>query len=214
MDPDLRREPMKLLAAAALVLSVLAGAGLLTLRSMSRPTTTSSPSPRATAGATIPVPAGATPGSAAGGTLRTVAVTAAGPPLGEVMIQLDEASLMEELNTNLAGRPLSGTPLGTATLRDLVVRLRNGQMLINGQAQIGGASVPIAITGTVEAQAGGARARVFDIRVGGFPLPESARQQVEQFVQEHVDRAMASQPLRVRSVRVADGRVTVIGAHP
>lgn len=132
---------------------------------------------------------------------------------GEVTVRLDEATLTQQLNARMAGKPIGDTPLGAATARDLQVRLRGGQMQATGTARVGGADVPIAVTGTVEAQDGRAVARVTDARVGGVPLPDGVRAQVEQSIQSQLDQAVQGRGMRVRTVSLEEGSLTFVGSR-
>lgn len=86
-------------------------------------------------------------------------------------------------------------------------------MQATGTARVGGADVPIAVTGTVEAQDGRAVARVTDARVGGVPLPDGVRAQVEQSIQSQLDQAVQGRGMRVRTVSLEEGSLTFVGSR-
>jgi hypothetical protein len=74
--------------------------------------------------------------------------------------------------------------------------------------------VPYSVTGTVAADGGRVRVTVTDARANGLPLPADARQAIQQSLQNEVDTMVASAGLRVRSVTVGGGRLTVTGSRP
>ena len=211
---------MKLLAPLVLLV-LLVGAGILATAfwlgdrlpgpAAIRPPATIS-SPAAPAAAASPTPRAATnpPAAPAPGATQAPGPT---PAPGEVVVQLDEATLTQQVNASLSGQPVDVAPLGTATLRNLSVQLRNGQIAATGTAQVGPTNLPISIAGTPDVQAGRLRVALTDARVSGLPLPSSTRQYVEQSLQAQVDQVMAAQRVRARTVTVADGRLTVVGAR-
>jgi hypothetical protein len=68
---------------------------------------------------------------------------------GDVVVEVDEATLSSQANARLAGQSLGSTPFGAATLQDVKVVLRSGQMVTTGSARVGGASAPVSLTSTV-----------------------------------------------------------------
>ncbi len=130
---------------------------------------------------------------------------------GETQVVVDEAMLSERVSRSVVGQPLAETPLGTAVARRVAVQLRNGQVAIDGDAQVGSSTVPVQSTGTVDPRDGRAVVNVRDVRVAGIPLGEGERRQVQQAIQAEVDQAMARDRLQVSSVTIADGKMTVIG---
>src|SRR5438034_2081233 len=73
---------------------------------------------------------------------------------GEVTVELTEAALTDHLNDQLAGQSLGETPLGKATLTRLTTQLRPNQLVANGDAQVGGKTVPVSMTGHVDMESG------------------------------------------------------------
>lgn len=129
----------------------------------------------------------------------------------EITVQLDEATLTQQANANLAGRPVGDTPFGEATVRSITIHLRNGQILADGTAQVGPTTAPISVTSTATAESGRLRVAVSDAKVGGVPLPASMRQEIETALQAQVDQLMAQQRVRVQSVTITDGRLVASG---
>lgn len=134
------------------------------------------------------------------------------PAPGEVSVQVSEADLSEQINSGLAGRPLGETPLGTATASSFNAQLREGQVRVNASAQVGGASAPLAVLGSVVARDGKPVVEVSDAKLGGVPLPDASRRQMQQAIQARVDASIARRPMRVTAVTIADGQMTIIGA--
>jgi hypothetical protein len=135
------------------------------------------------------------------------------PAPGDVVVQVDEATLTRQLNAVLSGVSVGDTPLGPATVRDVTAQLRGGQVVATGTAQIGPTSLPVSLTGRIDVSAGRPRAALIDARLSGVQLPEAMRRDVEALVQGQVDQLLAGQPLRVKAVSIADGRLTIVGTR-
>lgn len=142
-----------------------------------------------------------------------VAQTVPTPGSGEVMVEVDEATLTRQLNEAIGGRPVADTPLGPATLRNPAVRLRDGQIKVAGNGEAGGMSLPVDVTGTVRMEADQPRVRVSEARVGGIPLPEESTRQIEAAIQAQLDQQITQQQVRVRTVTVSDGRIAIVGSR-
>ena len=132
---------------------------------------------------------------------------------GDVTFEVDEATLTRQANASFAGQSLGDTPLGPATVRSITVQLRNGAITAGGSAQVGPASLPIAITASLAVDAGRVRVNVTSARVGGFPVPSAAWQELQAALQSQVDVLLGVQPIRVRSVEVGDGKIVVSGTR-
>jgi hypothetical protein len=135
------------------------------------------------------------------------------PRTGELSFELTEATLAERLNQRLAGQPLGETPLGPATLTRLTTKLKPGQILATGDAQVAGTSVPVAVTGHLDIQDGRPLVSISDARAAGVPLPSVARESLRSAIQEQVDQEIARLPMRVKSVTILDGKLLVIGTR-
>src|SRR3954451_7976681 len=72
-----------------------------------------------------------------------VAAAAPTAAAGDGTVELTESALSDHLNDQLAGQPLGDTPLGKATLTRLTTQLKPDQLVANGDAQVGGRSVPV-----------------------------------------------------------------------
>ncbi len=126
-------------------------------------------------------------------------------------IELDQATLSEQANAMLVGQSLADTPLGPATVQEVSVRLEDGRALVSGQVRAGFMTLPASLTVTATVQAGRPLVHVEQLAVGGFGLPDAARQAVEARIQAEVDRALAQQNARVHAVSVRPGILAVRG---
>jgi hypothetical protein len=131
---------------------------------------------------------------------------------GEVAFEIDEATLTRQMNTAVSGLAFNDTPIGSAIVRDLAVQFRSGRFEANGTAQVGPTSLPLSLGGTIQAQDGRPVVGLSDARIGIVQLPQSSRLAVEQLLQGQLDQLLARQPMRVRSVTLGNGKLTVIGA--
>jgi hypothetical protein len=141
----------------------------------------------------------------------TVAVPTLGP--GQVALEFDEAQLTRLAAAGVSGMAIDAGPLGSATVRDFAVRLQGGQILASGTAQIGPTPLPLTLGGTLQAVNGRPRLALSDARLSGVQMPQAARAAIEQTLQSQVDQLTAGQPLRVSSVTVDNGKLTIIGSR-
>ena len=132
---------------------------------------------------------------------------------GEVSVDVTEATLSKQLNDQLAGKPVGNTPLGQATLKNMAVQLKPGQMVTNGEASVGSTTLPVSATSTVDVQSGRPVVSVKDASVGSIALPDSVRQQIQAAVQSQLDQAISSSKLRVSSVTIGTGKMTIVGSR-
>lgn len=139
---------------------------------------------------------------------------AAAPPTaaaGEIAVKVDEATLAQHINASVANKPLGETPLGTATARDFAVQLQNGQMRTTGTAQVGSTTLPLSVDSVVSVEGGRPVVDVRDAKLGAFPLPDGARQEMQRTIQAQLDQALNRQQFQVRSVSIGDGTLTLVG---
>jgi hypothetical protein len=147
------------------------------------------------------------------GRSATPSVTGAAPAAsqGDQSIQITEAELNQRLSQKLVGQPIGTTPLGPATLLDIKTSLTGGHVVANGDAQVGSATVPVTLTASGSALDGRAVVRVDDLRAASIPLPASTRQSVQQVLQAQVDDVVNQQALRVTSISIDNGKLTLVG---
>ncbi len=156
---------------------------------------------------------GAMPTSATPTPIAAAPAASPTPSPGDTVVTMDEGQIADALNANLAGKPLGETPLGPATASNFAVQLRNGQFMVTGNAQVAGASAPVSLTGTVVAQDEKPVVSVSDASVGGVPLPDATRQRIQGSLQTQVDQLVASRGVRLHSVSISDGRLTLAGTR-
>ena len=141
------------------------------------------------------------------------AIVAPTPAPGQVALEFDEAQITRLASGGAAGLSFDAGPLGAATVHDLAVQLRGGQILASGTAQIGPTPLPLALGGTVQAANGRPRLALSDARLAGVQMPQAARTAIEQTLQTQVDQLIAGQPVRVSSVTIDGGKMTIIGSR-
>jgi hypothetical protein len=170
--------------------------------------TQTSPTPAAA----TPTPARATATSTPARAAPTLPPVQAKPQRGDTVLEISEAELSERFSERYVGRSLGQTPLGSPTIERVQVMLRNGRVETNGSARLAGASVPFTSQMTAaHDSAGSVKVTVTDARAGGLPLPDSARAELEADLQTEMDRLLARQPMRVRSIEIEDGQLRAIG---
>ena len=168
--------------------------------------------PRADARPTS-TPAAPLPTEPPGAATSGAAPAAITPAPGDVVVQVDEATLTRRLNAVLSGVSVGDTPLGPATVRDVTAQLRGGQVVAIGTAQIGPTSLPVSLTGRIDVLSGRPRAALVDARLSGVQLPEAMRRDVETLMQGQVDQLLAGQSLRVKAISIAEGTLTIVGTR-
>jgi hypothetical protein len=120
-----------------------------------------------------------------------------------------------EANARLAQAgppPTVDTPLGPAELRDPYLQLRPGEGVVSARLVGGSVSAPVtAFVGLAAAPGGRVAVQVRRVDLGGIPLPESVRQQVQDAAQAQLERALGDLPANVERIDLEDGRMTVTG---
>jgi DUF2993 family protein len=132
---------------------------------------------------------------------------------GQQSIQITETELNQELSQQLVGQPLGSTPLGMATLTRISTRLADGHLQADGDARAGSASVPVSLRASGTANDGRAVLLVDEMRAAGVPLPAAARDSVQQSIQRQIDRQVDQMQLRVSSISIGDGKLTLVGSR-
>jgi hypothetical protein len=131
----------------------------------------------------------------------------------EWSLQIDERTLTQDLNTWAAGQPLVQTPAGNAHLRDLSVELRNDQLVMRATAEAGWVRTPVDLSASASVQSGRVLVQVREAHINGVDLPEIARHELDQQLQNQLDQSVAAYGVAVRSVRLGDGRLVVSGVR-
>jgi hypothetical protein len=142
----------------------------------------------------------------------TAIVTIAGAPR-QWRLQVDEASLAQLLNAWAARQPILPTPLGSARLRDLTVHLDNDELGLRGVADTGWIAEPVAVDATASLNAGRVFVHVREVEVQGMVVPDSARQALEQWLQQQIDQWTAAYHATVQSVHISEGTLVLSGTR-
>lgn len=121
-----------------------------------------------------------------------------------------------EANARLAQAgppPTLDTPLGPAELRDPYLQLRPGEGIVSARLAGGAVSAPVtAFVGVSADPRGRAAVQVRRVDLGGVPLPDSVRQQVQDAAQAQLERALGDLPASLERIDLEDGRMTVTGS--
>jgi hypothetical protein len=203
------------LAAAGLLIALLAV--VVVGHALVNPAPSASPAaavvPTSTVSASTRVPTAALPTATVAATSTPLPEAPTATTVADVTVTLDEQTLTRALNDKVSGQTLGQTPLGPASASNLAVRLTQGQMGIVGTAQAGGFQFPLTVVATVVADAGRALVHVQQARVGDNDVPPDAQRQAEGMLQREVDQELAAKQLRVRSVTIDDGKMTMVGSQ-
>jgi hypothetical protein len=143
----------------------------------------------------------------------TTGTDARAPGAGEVSIDMTEAALSDAVNTNLSGRSLGQTPLGTATVKRVGIHLRPDRVEADGDAAVGATTVPVSLGGTVSVQAGAPVVSLQDATAAGVPLPDTVRSLVERTLQSNLQDFATQQRIRLSAVVITTGKLTIVGSR-
>jgi hypothetical protein len=128
-------------------------------------------------------------------------------------VRIDEATLTRDVNAWAAAQAPFDTPLGSARLHDLSVRLSSDQVLVQGTADMGGASSPFALSASTSIESGRVLVHIRTARLGGMDVPGVARAEIENRLQDQLDQSMRTFRVAVQSVSTADGALAVQGSQ-
>ncbi len=110
----------------------------------------------------------------------------------------------DELNALIARRP-------PPNVRNLHVYFGNGTIAATGDVTWRGRNLHLTVRGTPVVADGQVRVQVQEVRVGRLGAPEAIRAQVERDLQRGISELIGGNRLRVESVSVAPGVMTVQG---
>jgi hypothetical protein len=127
--------------------------------------------------------------------------------------QVDTSTLDEYLNTWAAEQGSVQTPLGSARLRQLHTEIRDNQLIVGGTADSGMFSVPVDATAVAAAQNGSVQVHIVQARINGMDMPDAARSQVEQQLQNQLAQSLATYGVTVQSVQLANGTLVIDGTR-
>ncbi|MCC6175112.1 MAG: hypothetical protein IT305_07395 [Chloroflexi bacterium] len=130
----------------------------------------------------------------------------------EVVVEVTEADLDAQLKQVLVGQSLGITPLGDARIASLNVRLRDGEIVLDGDASVGAIRAPFTIAGTLTPDSFGRGViGISEALLGGVLLPDPMRTLLAQTLQTQVDQTLSNASVRVRSIEIANGRLRLVG---
>jgi hypothetical protein len=162
----------------------------------------------------------ATPSSTASGvrpnapTPAPTAPVAAAPASRDVVMEVSEADLDQQFASKLVGQSLGKTPLGDATVQSVAVQLRDKQVKLDGNANVGFLRAPFSVIGTVTPNAAGKpMVSVSQAMVGGVVLPDTARDALAESVQTQVDSMFDGRDVKVQTIDIADGKMRIVGTR-
>lgn len=174
-------------------------------------------------GANIPTPMAAVAATTASSSLSTsadtnAAVTAkrkldaairtaqAAPPGSHrpVTVTLTEA----EVNA-IAAPELANDP--QFPLQQPTVHVLPGRLVVDGQAALGPATVPVAVTGTVAVQGGVPTLTIAGVQASGITAPQSMVKQLSDQLATSLRLTPADLPITVQQVTLADRSLTIAG---
>jgi hypothetical protein len=141
----------------------------------------------------------------------TTVLTAAAPL--DFDLAFDEATLTRDLNAWAVGQPPVPTPLGMTHLADLSVQLHDSELTIHGTAQTALIHAPVDLVASTAVQGGRLLVQVRGAQVDGIQLPGVVRSQLEQQMQDQLDKSVGGNHIAVRSVRIGDGMLAVSGTR-
>jgi hypothetical protein len=134
-------------------------------------------------------------------------------PAEEWSLALDEATLTRQANAWAAGQVLSQTPFGMVRLQDLGVQLRNDEATVHGSADAGWIRASIDLEAAAAVQQGRVIVQLRGAQVNGIQVPDVARREIEQQLQDQLDQSLATAQLSVRCVHIGDGQLSVTGTR-
>jgi hypothetical protein len=129
-------------------------------------------------------------------------------------VQLDDATLTQQLNAWMAGQGVVQTPLGMAQLEDMTAELRDNQLVVHGSVETAGMRAPVDVALSAAVDGGGrVQVQIDGGHLDGVPLPAAALQQVGQLLQTQIDQSVAAYGVDVTSIHVGDGTLVVTGTQ-
>ena len=150
------------------------------------------------------------------GTLQPSAVAApdAQTQAREWRYEIDAGSLSQGLNAWAASGGAVQTPLGTARLQQLTADITDDELIVRGTASAGWFNVPVDAAATASVQSGNVQVHVVDAHINGVGIPDVARSQLEQQLQNQVAQSVAGSGVVVRSVQLGVGKLALTWVTP
>jgi hypothetical protein len=134
--------------------------------------------------------------------------------LQEWTFQTDGPTLSRDLNTWAAGQAPLQTPVGMARLEQLSAEIRDNELVVHGTANAGWLNAPVDAAATAQVQSGRVLVQVRQAHINGVDVPEVARHELEQQLQNQLEQSIGANQIVVRSVQMGGGKLVVSGTRP
>lgn len=197
------------LVTVVVICAVLIVGALWLSRGQTAPPSAALPTPSASASTTVSAAPTADANAAATAKRKLDAAirAAQAAPAGShrpITLTLTEA----EVNA-LAAPELASDP--QFPLQQASVHILPGRLVVDGQAALGPATVPVAVTGTVAVQGGVPTLTVSGVQASGISAPQSMVNQLSDQLAASLRLTPADLPITVQRVTLADHALTITG---
>ena len=192
---------MRLLA-ALLLLALLVGGGFLATRSL--PTPDAAQPAMATRAPTV----GARSSTDFDRKVGDFQAQLAGPSGQPVTLELTQ----DEVNAKLS--ELLSSSSGKSPVRNVAVKLEQGEAVVTGTASIAGQEIPVEARLKAGASGGLLDLEVISVKAAGIPVPDGVRDQLVQQAESAIgekDLSGLDVGFYLDSIQLADGKVTIEG---
>lgn len=125
---------------------------------------------------------------------------------GNFSVTITEGQLTELINRKNAEDP-------NATLSNIQVFLRNGQIQIYSNAATEAGSTTLQITATVAVTEAGIQLNVISAQLGIFPIPESLLSSISESINSALNGqdTAGAENIQIQSIEIAEGYMTITG---
>jgi hypothetical protein len=127
--------------------------------------------------------------------------------------QIDEAALTRDMNAWADAQARFQTPVGSVRLHDLSAQLHTDLLVVQGNAELGGMTLPLTLSASAGVESRRAVVHVRAARLGGTDLPESSVGELQQRLQDQIDQATATFHVVVQSISIAEGTLVLQGVR-
>jgi len=125
--------------------------------------------------------------------------------------QIDEATLTRDMNAWADLQPRFQTPVGGVRLYDLSAQLHTDQLIVEGNAEVGGMTAPLRLSANAAMESGRAVVHIQEARLGTADLPDSTRGELQRRLQDQIDQATATFHVVVESISLGEDTLVVRG---
>jgi len=141
------------------------------------------------------------------GPLQDQAKDIAGKARRHEKVRFQMAFTEEQINTMLQDRAQDPK----AAIRDPRVTLSPGRVTLQGNGTYKGLSGAASVMGTVAVRDGQVVFNAESLTVSGLPMPGAVKTEVESEINRRLGQGLSQIPVKVESVTVEEGRLTVAG---